>query len=309
MTDFATDYLVSAGRLMSTGTGEPRGDNEIIIDFAGGPYRFSGLESGLAQSLQRRYALLRTPCPSGTKAQIHINVFRAESHHFVDTRPRLGAYDIDIDYQESGVCVAACDFAGSMGWEPEFGGTLWIADGQIEVMQTAIENFFRVAAAYRLLDLGGVLLHSAGVTDDTRTWIFYGKSGAGKSTISRLGAKSGHRVLSDDMNALVPGDGGFHVHQFPFSGEMGQTAGARPGRDLCGIMNLIQAPDNRLATARPSEALGTLVISSPIVNNDPSRCERLFTNLSRLVEDTPVEYLMFSLDGRCWDLIGKSATG
>lgn len=306
---FASGYLVCAGRFMSLCPREPRGDGHITIDFAGGPYRFQGLDAGLERSLRWRYRQFCIPTQHHQKSQVHVTVYRAGREHFVDTRPRPGAYDIDLDFREDDVRIAACDFAGRIRWDPDIAGTLWIPDGESEVMQTAIENFFRIVAAYRLLDLGGVLLHSAGLTDEARTWIFCGKSGAGKSTISRLGLKSGHRVLSDDMNALVPGKEGFHVHQFPFSGEMGQTAGARPGRSLSSIMNLVQSSENRVAPARPSEALAALVVCSPIVNNDPSSSERLFANLSRLIEHTPVARLMFSLDGRCWDLIGNTAIG
>jgi hypothetical protein len=103
------------------------------------------------------------------------------------------------------------------------------------------ENFFRLLVAYRLNEIGGALLHSAAVVRDSRAYLFLGRSGAGKSTISKINQDAGLDVLSDDMNALVVENGRTLVEKLPFAGDLGQTAERRGGALLAGIFRLEKA--------------------------------------------------------------------
>lgn len=58
------------------------------------------------------------------------------------------------------------------------------------------------------LEAGGFALHASAVELQGRAHVFAGPSEAGKSTVARMLAKEGARVLSDDMIVLRPGASG-----------------------------------------------------------------------------------------------------
>ena len=72
----------------------------------------------------------------------------------------------------------------------------------------------------------------------------FGRSGAGKSTSSRLALESGWEVLSDDMNALVRDQGDWRVEKLPFAGDLGQTPSRSRLYPIAGLHWLQQAADH-----------------------------------------------------------------
>ncbi|MCU0788543.1 MAG: hypothetical protein MUC91_10205, partial [Verrucomicrobia bacterium] len=82
-----------------------------------------------------------------------------------------------------------------------------------------LENFLRILLAHRVLGFGGMLLHSAGLVVGGRALLFVGRSNAGKTTLSRKADAAGARVLSDDINLVLPAADGYAVHSVPFTGE------------------------------------------------------------------------------------------
>lgn len=66
----------------------------------------------------------------------------------------------------------------------------------------SLDNLLRVAVAASLLRRGGLLLHAAGIQVGRRAWVFPGRSGRGKSTLSALAGRG--RVLSDELTAVAP---------------------------------------------------------------------------------------------------------
>lgn len=66
----------------------------------------------------------------------------------------------------------------------------------------------------------GIMLHACGVNDRGKGYIFTGRSGAGKSTISQLWAASeGVSVLSDERVIVRQHDGRFWVYGTPWYGD------------------------------------------------------------------------------------------
>jgi hypothetical protein len=172
-----------------------------------------------------------------------------------------------------------------------------------------VENFFRLVVAYRLLELGGVLLHSAGLAWKGRALVFVGHSGAGKTTLSRLGLAAGHTVLSDDMNALCPDDSRrLMAEKLPFAGDLGRVPSPRQAFPLAAVCRLRKG-ENRRRRIRPAEAVAFLVGSAPFVNVDPHRSDRLTNNLENLVRTVPVDELSFSREGGFWHLLDDPIPG
>lgn len=82
----------------------------------------------------------------------------------------------------------------------------------------AVENMLRMLLAYVLYETKrGFLLHSAGVVFKDRAYLFFGKSGSGKSTWSSM--QKGKVLLSDELVAVSESESTFMAHSTPFWGD------------------------------------------------------------------------------------------
>ncbi len=64
-------------------------------------------------------------------------------------------------------------------------------------------NFLRYFLPIKLIEFGKILFHSSCVIDqNNKAYLFFGPSGAGKTTIAQLCEKDGAKILGDDMNLL-----------------------------------------------------------------------------------------------------------
>jgi hypothetical protein len=154
-----------------------------------------------------------------------------------------------------------------------------------------IENFLRPFAAHNALRQGGVLLHSAGLVFNGQAYIFVGRSGAGKTTLARKAYAGGARVLSDDINVLLPNCSGFRALSVPFTGEFGRTMEYlqdQTSYPISSVALLSQGENLRVNPACKSEATSRLLTGSPFVNTDQEETEDLFDVLEELVERVPI---------------------
>jgi hypothetical protein len=124
-------------------------------------------------------------------------------------------YDLDLEPGPAGVRVAGLRFFARIAREP-LAATLVTCANPAE-LAGVVENVLRILVAHALVARGGVLLHAAGVAEGDRARVFFGVSGAGKTTLSRLAQEEGRRILSDDMVALVPETGRSNL-AIPFAG-------------------------------------------------------------------------------------------
>ena len=83
-----------------------------------------------------------------------------------------------------------------------------------------VENLLRFVVSDRLIRNKGMLAHSAGILTDAGALICFGKSEAGKTTISRKAGATA--VFSDEMPAILCSGGAYEVYATPFFGEMGR---------------------------------------------------------------------------------------
>ncbi len=119
--------------------------------------------------------------------------------------------------------------------------------------------------------------------------MFSGRSGAGKTTLSRLAQRDGLGVLSDDMNAIVPKAGALWAECLPFAGDLGGTG--RPGTfPLRGLCRLGKGPRSEVRPLDRRAALVSLLSNASFVNTDPHRFDRLWRNLTAIARAvTPAE--------------------
>lgn len=300
---FATRFLTLPDLFPARPAGNPCGEHALDVDLAGGPYRIHGLSARQHADLSERYGDLCHP----SVARVEIDVFTAGESDFVDIDTRGWRYELDLDQTPHRIRIAGLRFMGWIGLEPRLRGALWTSiEGGVRWTEL-FENYFRILVAYRLLEGGGVLLHSAGVADEEGAWIFFGHSGAGKTTISRLSRERGRRVLSDDINALHRDGERILVSKMPFAGDLGRTPGGFEPQPLRGIYRLEKGDDNRVSPLPAGRAVAALLSCAPFVNQDPHRADQLTSRLERLVSERPVGTLAFDLSGDFWTALGEDS--
>lgn len=304
---FGETFLVTPDLFPARSAGETWGPEAVELAIAGGPYLCSGLDSRQAAAARSHFGdFIREPTAS---AGPEIRFYRVAPEEFRTFDLRGWEYSLDFDYQPTAVRLAGLGFMGRLDWRPELAGAVWTSEAEGGRFREIFENFLRVLTAYRLLEIGGVMLHSAGVESDGRAWIFFGRSGAGKTTLSRKSLEAGRRVLSDDINAVRPmegaGDDRPFVERMPFAGDLGRTG--RPGEafPLVALYRLekgrrLGADGVEVRPLEPALAVAALAACAPFVNLDPHREENLARRIVGLIEEVPCRVLHSTLEGDVW---------
>jgi len=304
---FGARYLEDPGVFPGGSEGEPWGSGALSLRVAGASYAVTGLSPAQERTLRALWSDFIIEGASGASpisVSAELSVFRTPAASF-RTFDRW-VYDLEFDYAETSVRIAGLDLMARLELAPELRGAVWIASEERETFHAAFENFFRVVVAYGALGKGGGLIHSAAVVEkETHSaWLFVGRSGAGKSTVSRLGLESGRVVLSDDLNPILPNEHrGIDVLGSPFLGEEGTRTPAR--RPVKGIYRLEQDSDDSLRPMAKAEALASLIACSPYVNFDPLRADSLWENFTALAGNVPAYVLTFRREGTFWPLLNR----
>jgi hypothetical protein len=303
---FGAKYLTSPERF--TGWNEARFRGAALeLALAGDRYRFYGLEREGQAVVRRLYPLSSaSPCDSASTA-VEVAVSREPDSEFKRFDLSGWEYDLDLAYTDAAVQIAGLGFAAAIVLEPTFVGRLWTGQCASEDFRGVFENFLRILVAYRLLQRGGVLLHSAALVIGQAAHVFVGRSGHGKSTLSAIAAGAGGQVISDDLNAVVPNGDAAEVSWTPFYGDV-RSSFDEPGRwPLSGFYLIQKSPHNLLSEEPKAAVLTRLLSCSPYVNRDPHRLPRLLENLSRICDGVSCRRLEFRKDRGFMDLLGVAS--
>ncbi|HEX4963942.1 MAG TPA: hypothetical protein VF173_24160 [Thermoanaerobaculia bacterium] len=307
---FGAEFLRHPDLFPGRRSGETWGEGSVTLDVPGGPYRFSGLAAAQEEALRHRFGGLCRPAGTGgveDATAAGTLVFRAPAADFLEIDTRGWEYALDLDPAPSSLRVAGLRLMARLDWAPALAGGLWTPEAAGEEWTSVCENYLRIVVAYRLLAADGVVLHSAGITDGASAWLLLGPSGAGKTTASRLCLAAGAEVLSDDLNAVVPGEGNRPlVARLPFTGDLGERQGRQGEREtwpLRGLLRLRQGPREELSPLSPAAATAALAAASPYVNRDPFRREPLLAILEGLARAVPAWELTFSLEAGLWSIL------
>lgn len=260
-----------------------------------GTIRFTGLSAQQASSLLTTYARFIPADAASSEAGD------------VDCATHPLATDLTIDPEDLAVAglytpmklrragvfeVTGINFKARIPVDSAHGqASLGVAREDDLTLANVIENFLRILTAHQALAQGGLVLHSAGLVFERQAWIFVGRSGAGKTTLTTKAHRAGATVLSDDVNLLLPKRDGYRAYAVPFTGEFGRTldhAGSKDSYPVAGVILLEQG--ERLAAHRvtPATATARLMVGSPFVNTDEEETDRLLDNLESLASALPV---------------------
>ena len=275
----------------------PWGSVSACVRFAGQHYSFSGLTPGQQQIIGTRFS-------SGGAGKAADRQFVTRMGHLDMPLQDPGQYSVNnfytprCQYAQNGLDVDGYGFRANISLSAGAECTLLAGDEDEAVGPFILENYLRVLAAYASLQQGGLFLHSAGIIIAQKAYLFLGRSGAGKTTLSRLALEEGQTILSDDANIILPkSKGGFQAGPVPFAGELGQvqTDFSNPC-PVAGIYWLEQSREPSVSQMKTSLQTARMIACSPVVNVDPFRLPAVLTNIHSLLQAVPLQVLKFCRD-------------
>ncbi len=182
-------------------------------------------------------------------------------------------------------------------------GTLTLVSRQWIQFRMSLENALRVAFQLVLIERGLFLMHTAAIVDGSRAFLFFGHSGAGKSTATRFSAP--RPALSDDM-VLVDLRGSTPTAEaVPFYGAMPRALRHAGRYPIAAALRLRQAPDDRLERLSLARAVATVGGSVPFVHEFGVTHEGLTALVARFCSHVPIYDLHFTKSARFWDALNR----
>jgi hypothetical protein len=284
---------------------EPWGERRLMLALPGGSYELDGLADQQAAALRGRFPPAPGRAPAD-EAAMRVEVRRGDPTAFREVDTRGWEYALDFEFAADGLRLVGLGLAAEVSWQAGGEATLWLAREQAAHALGDVENLLRVLTAYRLLAKGGAMIHCAALAVGDRAVLAVGRSGAGKTTFSRLAAAAGALVVSDDLAAVRPATGGLWIDPLPFGGDFGPPPGDLPLLRLAGVLRLEQAPRDELRELRAAEAVALLLACAPVVNQDPFRRDELLAVLAGLLcgpGAPPTHALAFTREGDAWELV------
>ncbi len=147
----------------------------------------------------------------------------------------------------------------------------------------------------------GVLLHAGALVDEGRAILFVGESGAGKSTMTRLWARSGVQFLSDDRAIVRKWGSTFWAYGTPWHGDAGV---ASPGKaPLRALFFLQKAASHAVRPLAARDAMARLVVNCFPTFWDREGMAFTLGFLADMVENVPCYELAFARDPGVVDLV------
>ena len=304
--NFGEFFLKDPATFPAKTAGAPWGREGVSIALAGLLFHLSGLSQRQAVFVRQRYMDFLAGEATAPTPPLTMEVYRANPEGFHPLPKRGWTYTLDMDYQPTYVRIAGLHLMATIGWSPDGPSRLWSATEDEPDFALVFGNVFRILLAYALLRRGGVLLHSAGVSDGQVAWIGFGHSGAGKSTLSGLSLAAGKQVLSDDINVLRFEAGRWCAQRLPFAGELGPRYGEKGWHPVAGLCRLLKGAEHRLEPLDRPRGVAALVASAPYVNQDPYRVLDLMATLDTLLAAVPCYSLTFRPDAEFWRLLQET---
>lgn len=166
----------------------------------------------------------------------------------------------------------------------------------------ATDTMLRVVHSVLLARAGGLLLHASSAVRNGRAYVFFGRSGAGKSTIVGM-APPDVTVLSEEISYVRRDAAGYVGCGTPFTGELNRR-GDNVEAPLAAAYLLVQGDTHRMEPLVPADALRALLQCVLCFAGDGGVTRDAFAAACDLVERIPVRRLVFRRDPGVWDLVG-----
>lgn len=138
---------------------------------------------------------------------------------------------------------------------------------------------------------GGLVIHGAAIEYEGMGLLFFGHSGAGKSTISQLAEGLGARVLSDDRSIVTQEGGIATLWGTPWHGSY--RKGAPDAAVLRAMYLLVQDRENSIVPIAPPRAAGEIFVRVIHPSVDATEKLAILGYLGELAQQVPTSELRF----------------
>lgn len=152
---------------------------------------------------------------------------------------------------------------------------------------------------YFLTSLAGdIMIHGSGVIRDGKGWVFTGKSGSGKTTMTKIFDRSGDTVIHDDRLILVKEGAGWRMHSTPvYRNDEPRSA------EVNHLWVISHGKSNISTPLSGAEAAGLIIANCIQQNWDRGASVRLMASVADLASSVKVSRLSFLPDSRIRDYL------
>jgi hypothetical protein len=176
-------------------------------------------------------------------------------------------------------------------------------DGQRMIDNPFVHPLDQLLMMYALAERDGAILHACAVELDGKGLLLPGKSGAGKTTISRLFAARGHTLLSDDRVVARKIKNDFYAFGTPWAGDAGIAENRK--LPLKGIFFIRQSSGNRIEKITAATAAERLMPMASIPWFDEKTMPAILSFCEDLILHVPAYELFFKPDTEVVDVLEK----
>lgn len=258
----------------------------IKLDIAGMKIEVSFWQAELSHILNQRYKAF---IASG---EVQYNIVFNWEH--TDDASNLLIPDISFD--RTGVRLTGSGYTGYYDIANKKGELTCSTSTPVE----AIDYFLRVIVAVVAFETQGILVHGAGILHKERGYLFFGQSGSGKTTISKLSVED--IVLNDDLVILMPQNEAWVIYGTPFWNP--SQIIPKPNVASLEAMYLLKKDELvYIAPFKPSQALAEFLANVPIIIACERYSQLIIDRCIRILEAVPTYQLHFLPEKSFWRVI------
>lgn len=265
--------------------------SEVPVSIADIRVRLLVDDAEMVERARRHYAAFLDE--TGAAPAVTLKVEVRAGARFVPIEP--GPWIMNVAHQAGRITFESYLEAGEADLNKGHGQVVMAPEG-------SLENFLRVLYAWLCFRQGGLLLHAAGVIRDGCGYVFFGPSGAGKTTTTRL-SEGLAQVLSDDLVIIRRRDGRYVLYGVPFRGERVEAPRLNAQAPLAGLFRLRKDQRHAVVPLSGAEGVAELMAAAPFVVADRAAAAELMNVCSALMAAVPVRALHFRRDDGFWRVI------
>jgi hypothetical protein len=261
------------------------GVQPVVVEIGGASIRLLADDPFFLQLVQERYkGFLSYDSRAAMDLSVHV-------------APRTDSEQEDLRVARDAGLWSAERWDFRLDWDPES------KSGRLQqgLHSYSLDAALRVLHTLLLAGRGGFLLHAASAIRNGRAHLFFGPSGAGKTTLARL-APGDATLLTDEISYVRRDGQDYLAFGTPFAGEMA-TPGENISAPITAVYELVKASANRLTPMKPGDAVRALLESVLFFAKDPNLVRLVFQSVCDLVCQLPVYRLEFVPDQSVWDLV------
>jgi hypothetical protein len=266
--------------------------SELSLSIAGIGVLVKTNHAGLVSALQKRYQDYLNGDEVRTKLTIlYQGKYRENS-----------LLDTGMTFIDRRCVFTAIGYEGYINIDEQYGQLNLSSKTPVE----EVDYFLRVAYALLAFEVGGMMFHTAGIVRKGKAHLFFGHSGSGKTTVSRVSDTD--TILNDDLLILLPQSGRdqakfkWMAYSTPFWNPT-QVQPTRESAPVVGIYRLVQDQDVFLEPMGSGQALAEMISNIPVIPDDPARGTELLNRGTTFLKEVPAYRLHFLPDNSFWDVI------